>query len=153
MRPCISIRGSVHPSVGSSVRLSDHRSETHFFPNSRNCLIPTLAMDTKWSGDTCMHTGTLTHAHTNARPTVGWNCMKSAHSIHRLKTLFHELGSEWMGERANERSGAREQSEQGAASKWVNGASELGNGGVKSPVHDASTSYAFYRMCIDCIGV
>ena len=36
------------------------------------------------------------------RVTVGRNCMKSTHSIHRHKSLSHELGSEWVSERANE---------------------------------------------------
>ena len=58
-----------------------------------------------------------------ARPTVGWNCMKLTHSILRQKPLSHELGSEWMGERANkmmsaaERSAAERASEASSAEK------------------------------------
>ena len=60
-------------------------------------------MDTQWSGDTCMHACTHAHwfththkyTHTNARPTTGWNCMESTHSIHIQNPLSHELGSEW----------------------------------------------------------
>ena len=36
------------------------------------------------------------------RRTVGWNDMKSTHSFQRYKPLFHELGREWVSERANE---------------------------------------------------
>ena len=48
------------------------------------------------------HTDTHTPTHINARPRVGWNWMKSTHSIHRQKPLSHELGSEWVSERASE---------------------------------------------------
>ena len=33
--------------------------------------------------------------------TVGWNCMKSMRSVYRQKPLSHELGSEWVSERAS----------------------------------------------------
>ena len=48
-------------------------------------------------------------------------------------TLSHERGSE-RSERARERSGARERSEQGRASKRVSGVSERANGRASGPV-------------------
>ena len=48
----------------------------------------------------------VTKKHTVGLPkshcTVGWNCAKSTHSIHRHEPLAHELRSEWVSERANE---------------------------------------------------
>ena len=55
-----------------------------------------------------------------ARPTVGWNCMKLTHSILRQKPLSHELGSEWMGERANERMSAAERVSEASSAEKVN---------------------------------
>ena len=158
MRPCISIRGSVRPSVGWSVRSSVgwsispsvsqsvcpsvrpsihlsigpsvcplvHPSRTRFF-HSRNCFFPTCTMATKWSRNTCMHTRMHTrmlththwHTHTNARPTVGWNCIKSTHSNHRQKPFSHELRSEWMGEQANERMSAAAVRVNKRADEWM----------------------------------
>ena len=66
--------------------------------------------------------------------TVGRNGMKSTHSFHRQRPLPHELRNEWASERTNERSGARERSEQCGASEWVSGASERANGGWYGPV-------------------
>ena len=42
--------------------------------------------------------------------------------------------SEWASERTNERSGARERSEQCGASEWVSGASERASGRANGPV-------------------
>ena len=73
---------------------------------------------------------------------------------------------EWASERANERSGAWEQSDQCRASKWaskrvnehsgacersnLNGATECANREAHVPVLDVSVTYAFYPMCIVC---
>ena len=68
------------------------------------------------------HTHTLSHTqtHTNARLTVGWNCMKSTHLIQRQKPLSHELGSAWMGERANERTSAAERASEASSTEKAN---------------------------------
>ena len=55
--------------------------------------------------------------------------------------------SEWVSERTNERSVARERSEQCRACEWVSGASERASGVANDPVLYASTSYAFYPTC------
>ena len=62
-------------------------------------------------------------------------------------------GSEWASERTNERSGARERSEQCGtsewvigSSKWVIGLSKWANGGANSPVLYASISESFYPL-------
>ena len=39
---------------------------------------------------------------------MGWNFMKSTHSIHKEKSLSQELQSEWARMQMNQRSGARE---------------------------------------------
>ena len=65
----------------------------------------TLYNDHENDGDTSIHC------------TVVSNCMKLTHSIHRHKSLSHEPRSERVSERANERSGARERSEQCGASE------------------------------------
>ena len=44
----------------------------------------------------------LLHSRITSRSTVGWNWMKSTHSIHRHKSLSYELRSEWVSDRANE---------------------------------------------------
>ena len=73
---------------------------------------------------------------------VGSIHIKSRHSF-KIKKLFpmnsgvSERASEW----ANERSGARERSEQCGASEWVSGASEWANGGTNGPVLYVSISY------------
>ena len=109
------LASSIRASIGRSVGLS----ATRFYPNSRNRLFPTWTMDKKWGGaetHTCTLTNTMTHTltHTNARPIVGWNCMKLMHSIHRQ--------SEWMGERANGWMSAAVSSEKKAneCAVWVN---------------------------------
>ena len=59
----------------------------------------------------------------------------------RFETSNHSVshGSEWTSERMNERSGARERSEQCKASEWVSGAS----GRVSGPVLNASIPWSF----------
>ena len=49
-------------------------------------------------------------------------------------TLSHELGSEWLSERTNERSGVCERSKQCGASERVSGASERAGGWEHGPV-------------------
>ena len=55
---------------------------------------------------------------------MGWNCIISTHQVHGHKSLSYELRSQCASEQANERSRARERSEQCRASKWVSVASE-----------------------------
>ena len=59
--------------------------------------------------------------------------------------------SEWMSERTNERSGARERSEQCGANEWVSGASERASGRANGPALYASISYHFKPLCYDPI--
>ena len=47
---------------------------------------------------------------------------KSIHSFHRQKPLFHELRSECLSKRMNERSGARDRSER--MSEWCEGTAQ-----------------------------
>jgi len=61
------------------------------------------------------------------RCTVGWNCIKSTRLFYRYKPLSHELRSEWVSERANERISAAERSEQCEANDWAVRASERTN--------------------------
>ena len=47
-------------------------------------------------------------------------------------SFSHELGSEWASERTNERSVARERSDQCGTSEWVSGANKRANGWAKA---------------------
>ena len=65
------------------------------------------------------------------------------------------VASEWTSERANERSGAREQSEQSGASKWVSGASkwasEQANGPVLTPQFSGWRDNCVFMASKDCL--
>ena len=54
------------------------------------------------------------------RCTVGWNCIKLTHSFHRHKSLSHELGSEWVSERANDCAERITRAKRAVRSKWMN---------------------------------
>ena len=65
---------------------------------------------------------------------TGWN--RRVHSVDENLFPTSSEVREWASERTNERSGARERSEQCGASAWVSGASERANGGANGPVLD-----------------
>ena len=78
--------------------------------------------------------------------TLGWNCTNSSRSIHRHKSLSHELPSEWVSEQVRKRMSAVERSgacEQCEATERVLRA----NGGANGPVLYASISYCFCPLC------
>ena len=85
------VRPSVRPSIGPSVRRSVRPSVTHFFSNSRNRLFPTLEMDTKWRGDTRMHTDTHTRSrayiHTRAQRMIRTDYRKFSTRFSECQTL------------------------------------------------------------------
>ena len=70
----------------------------------------------------------------------------------RLDIVYLRVKPPWMqkqNKRANERSGAREQSDQCEASEWVSNASERASGRANDRVLYASTSYHFNPERID----